>query len=140
MFWTENDITVVWFSVWSSWTFTLRFFVFLCIFREELEQKYSNKISNSISGPVFEVVSKVLNTICQRKITVPAQNSFKRYVLVFRATYFDKFTSMWRKDEKGQKIALILLLNFLKVMVCLIWHALLLMRVFRDNRFCELAF
>lgn len=40
---------------------------------EEIEQKYSGKITQDISGPVFEVVSKVLNTICQRKITVPAQ-------------------------------------------------------------------
>merc|ERR1712048_981608 len=44
---------------------------------EEIEQKYGGKISQDISGPVFEVVSKVLNTICQRKITVPAQNHFK---------------------------------------------------------------
>ena len=46
--------------------------------REEIEQKYSGKITQDISGPVFEVVSKVLNTICQRKITVPAQH-FKRF-------------------------------------------------------------
>jgi len=41
---------------------------------EEIEQKYSGKITQDISGPIFEVVSKVLNTICQRKITVPAQH------------------------------------------------------------------
>jgi len=41
---------------------------------DEIENKYNNKITQDLSGPIFEVVSKVLNTICQRKITVPAQN------------------------------------------------------------------
>lgn len=42
---------------------------------EELEKKYNNKLSSEMSGSVFEVVSRVLKEVCQRKITVPG--SFK---------------------------------------------------------------
>jgi len=42
---------------------------------DEIENKYNNKLSQEMSGSIFEVVSRVLKEICQKKITVPG--SFK---------------------------------------------------------------
>lgn len=59
-------------------------FLFL---REDIKQKYEDKLQKEMTGPTFEVISRVMKAIVQRKITVPG--SFKGYVvlLVFNNYY-----------------------------------------------------
>lgn len=47
-------------------------FLFL---REDIKQKYEDKLQKEMTGPTFEVISRVMKAIVQRKITVPG--SFK---------------------------------------------------------------
>lgn len=52
---------------------------FLPFFREDIKQKYEDKLQKEMTGPTFEVISRVMKAIVQRKITVPG--SFKGYVV-----------------------------------------------------------
>ena len=41
------------------------------LFREVLAEKYEGKLQKEMSGLEFEIVSRVMKTLVQRKITVP---------------------------------------------------------------------
>lgn len=41
------------------------------LYREDIKEKYEDKLQKEMSGPTFEVISRVMKAIVQRKITVP---------------------------------------------------------------------
>jgi structure-specific recognition protein 1 len=43
----------------------------LTISDEELEKKYDNKLSKEMSGPEYEIISRIMKTLVNKKITVP---------------------------------------------------------------------
>ncbi|XP_014674263.1 PREDICTED: FACT complex subunit SSRP1-like [Priapulus caudatus] len=43
----------------------------LTISEEEIKEKYDGKLSQEMSGPTYEIVSRVMKALVQRKITVP---------------------------------------------------------------------
>lgn len=47
----------------------------LSLSEDDIKQKYEDKLQKEMSGPTFEVISRVMKAIVQRKITVPG--SFK---------------------------------------------------------------
>ena len=47
--------------------------------RDEIEEKYAGKLMKEMSGLEYEIVSRVMKTLVNRKITVPG--SFIRSVL-----------------------------------------------------------
>ncbi|XP_054717717.1 FACT complex subunit Ssrp1-like [Uloborus diversus] len=47
----------------------------LSLSEEDIKEKYEDKLQKEMSGPTFEVISRVMKAIVQRKITVPG--SFK---------------------------------------------------------------
>ena len=38
---------------------------------EELQEKFDGKLEREINGPTYEVISKILKAVVQKKITVP---------------------------------------------------------------------
>lgn len=41
------------------------------IFREELKEKYEGKITKELSGPTYEVLTKIMKVIINRRVTGP---------------------------------------------------------------------
>ena len=41
------------------------------VFREVIREKYESKIEKEMSGPEFEIISRIMKTLVQRRITVP---------------------------------------------------------------------
>ena len=41
------------------------------ILSEEIEERFDGKLQKTMSGPMYEVVSRVVKHLVQRKITVP---------------------------------------------------------------------
>lgn len=39
--------------------------------REELKEKYEDKLSKELSGPTYDVISRIMKVLVNRKITVP---------------------------------------------------------------------
>ena len=48
-------------------------------YRDEIEEKYAGKLMKEMSGLEYEIVSRVMKTLVNRKITVPG--SFIRSVI-----------------------------------------------------------
>lgn len=44
---------------------------FLVSFREDVERKFEGKLSKNMSGSLYEMVSRVMKALVNRKITVP---------------------------------------------------------------------
>jgi len=38
---------------------------------EDLESKYANKLTREMSGPEYEIISRIMKTLVNKKITVP---------------------------------------------------------------------
>jgi hypothetical protein len=47
-------------------------------FREEIQEKYEGKLSKEMQGLEYEIISRLMKTLVNRKITVPG--SFVGYV------------------------------------------------------------
>ena len=47
------------------------FCVLPVIFREDIQEKYEGKLQKEMSGPEYEIISRVMKTLVQRKITAP---------------------------------------------------------------------
>lgn len=39
--------------------------------RDEVEKRFEGKLSKNMSGPLYEIVSRVMKALVNRKITVP---------------------------------------------------------------------
>jgi structure-specific recognition protein 1 len=39
--------------------------------REDIQEKYEGKLNKVMSGPEYEIISRIMKTLVQRKITVP---------------------------------------------------------------------
>jgi len=42
-----------------------------CGCSEDLEIKYANKLTREMSGPEYEIISRIMKTLVNKKITVP---------------------------------------------------------------------
>lgn len=40
-------------------------------FREELKEKYEDRLSKELSGPTYDVISRIMKALVNRKVTVP---------------------------------------------------------------------
>lgn len=49
----------------------LVFFVAVCFHRDDVERKFEGKLSKNMSGSLYEMVSRVMKALVNRKITVP---------------------------------------------------------------------
>jgi len=58
-----------------------------CYCSEDLESKYENKLTREMSGPEYEIISRIMKTLVNKKITVPG--SFIGWVhhLVWYSTF-----------------------------------------------------
>ena len=54
--------------------------ILLCSYREDVQEKYEGKLNKVMSGPEYEIVSRIMKTLVQRKITVPG--TFVGYVII----------------------------------------------------------
>ena len=50
---------------------TLRMFVSFLRHREDVERRFEGKLSKNMSGSLYEMVSRVMKALVNRKITVP---------------------------------------------------------------------
>jgi len=47
------------------------FIVSILLCSEDLENKYGNKLTREMSGPEYEIISRIMKTLVNKKITVP---------------------------------------------------------------------
>jgi len=45
--------------------------VVCCGCSEDMESKYANKLTREMSGPEYEIISRIMKTLVNKKITVP---------------------------------------------------------------------
>ena len=45
--------------------------MFVCCTRDDIQEKYEGKLNKVMSGPEYEIISRIMKTLVQRKITVP---------------------------------------------------------------------
>ena len=54
-----------------------------CNCSEDLESKYANKLTREMSGPEYEIISRIMKTLVNKKITVPGSFVGLIYYVVF---------------------------------------------------------
>ncbi len=58
-------------SVWGSLLLALLTGAVSVLSRDEVEKRYEGKLSKNMSGTLYEIVSRVMKALVNRKITVP---------------------------------------------------------------------
>lgn len=59
------------FFVFLVWKVDLLILYEVIYCREDIQEKYEGKLTKEMGGPLYEVVSRIMKALVNRKITVP---------------------------------------------------------------------